>query len=197
MLLENVAYLVSDSQREAAFRALRKRVGTTAEAVLAAPRELLMEITELGGLYPETRVERLLECARLVKEECNGDLRSILKEPISRARKILKKFPGVGDPGADKVLLFSGTQPVAALDSNGLRTLTRMGFGSEQKSYAATYRSAQDALHGQTGIDSEYLVGAYQLLRHHGQTVCKRNAPLCGACPARGTCAWYREHPVS
>ena len=61
--------------------------------------------------------------------------------PLARARRLLRRFPGIGEPGADKVLLFSRTQPVFALDSNGLRTLLRLGYGREVKSYPATYRS--------------------------------------------------------
>ena len=34
-----------------------------------------------------------------------------------------------GEPGAEKVLLFSGSAPVLALDSNALRVLLRLGFG--------------------------------------------------------------------
>ena len=192
VLLENVAYLVSESQREAAFRALRKRVGTTADAILAAPREVLYEIAELGGLYPESRVDKILECARIVKEQCGGDLNAVLKEPPARVRKILKQFPGITDPGADKILLFSGTSPIFTVESNGLRAVTRMGYGSEQKSYAATYRSAQDAVRNDLPRDCEYLIGVFALLRQHGQTLCKRTAPLCRSCPAADNCAYAR-----
>ena len=44
---------------------------------------------------------------------------------------MLKKFPAIGDPGVDKILLLTRTEPVMALDSNGLRVLVRLGFGAE------------------------------------------------------------------
>ena len=53
--------------------------------------------------------------------------------------------PCSGDPGAEKILLFSRTHSILALDSNGLRVLRRLGYGEERKSYASTYRSAQEA----------------------------------------------------
>ena len=50
------------------------------------------------------------------------------------------QFPMIGEPGAEKILLFSGVLAVLALDSNGVRVLVRLGVGEERKSYAATYK---------------------------------------------------------
>jgi hypothetical protein len=58
ILWENVVYLLSDQRREAAFEALRERVGVTPEAILAAPQTTLLEIAKMGGMRPEVRVER-------------------------------------------------------------------------------------------------------------------------------------------
>ena len=49
----------------------------------------------------------------------------------TKARRALKRFPGIADPGADKLLLFAGVTPYLALDSNGLRVLLRLGYGEE------------------------------------------------------------------
>jgi hypothetical protein len=65
--------------------------------------------------------------ARKVKEECVGDLTAVLKqrlreakEPgngVKAAKKVLQQFPVVGEPSAEKTLLFSGLAPVAAVPS--------------------------------------------------------------------------------
>jgi hypothetical protein len=51
-----------------------------------------------------------------------------LKKPLPQAKKALKRFPSIGDPGAEKILLLTRSYPVMALYSNGLRTLCRVGL---------------------------------------------------------------------
>jgi endonuclease III len=189
ILWENVAYLVDDRKRELAFRALAQHAGTTAGAIAAASEKALRAATDLGGMHPEERVERLRGIARLALAEGSRDLAEILRLPRTAAKRILKKFPSIGDPGAEKILLFCGAEAVLALESNGLRVAVRLGFGEEKKSYAATYRSALEALAPATkGKARAWLVRAHQLLRTHGQALCKRSAPDCDACPLSDRC---------
>ena len=65
----------------------------------------------------------------------------VVNRPIAEARRILKRFPGIGDPGADRILLLSGAQPVLGMDSNALRVLVRLGYAREQKNYGKQYRA--------------------------------------------------------
>src|SRR5262245_62954674 len=144
-------------------------------------------------MRPEDRAEKLQFIARTVLGEFQGDLRQILKLPIAKAKKALKKFPGIGDPGAEKILLFSRAHPILALESNGLRALIRLGFGEELKNYAATYRSAQEAVKDQLishSVVEDYiwLIRAHLLLRRHGQELCKRTGPICTSCPLAEKC---------
>ena len=101
----------------------------------------------------------------------------------------MRRFPGIGEPGAEKILLFSGRHPFLAPDSNGLRVLIRLGFVREEKSYAKSYsesRAAATALPPRVDAMQE----AHLLLQRHGQTLCRRNDPLCDACPLRDACAY-------
>ena len=193
ILYENVAYLVSDAQREAAFEALRRRVGTGPVEILAAPDEVLQEVARLGGMRPEDRVARLRRIAQIVLQEFDGELAAVLGGPLSAAKKALMRFPSIGEPGAEKILLFSRSHLILALDSNGLRVLVRVGFGREAKSYAATYRSVREALKDEAGADYDLLIGAHQLLRRHGQELCRRSKPVCRACPLTSLCVYYRQ----
>jgi endonuclease III len=194
ILLENVAYLLSDDRREQAFNALRERVGLTPPEILMAHDEALLEITRLGGMHPAARVEKLRRIAQIALQEFDGDFDRVLKQPLARAKKSLKKFPGIGDPGAEKILLFSRTHPILALDSNGLRVLLRLGYGEERKSYASTYRSAQDAVESELRKDFDWLIAAHQLLRRHGQELCKIKAPICSPCPLKRYCVYYKDN---
>ena len=193
IVFENIAYLVSDEKRHAAFEALLNRVGLSAEAIVAASDEELLECAELGGMLPGPRVNKLRTIAQIVLREFEGNLEGVLKQQQSQAKKALKKFPGIGEPGAEKILLFSRTQPILALESNGLRVMVRLGFGEEQKNYGATYRAAQEAAKGQLKEEFDWLIAAHQLLRRHGQELCKRSRPICKKCPLTSVCLFYKE----
>jgi endonuclease III len=130
----------------------------------------------------------LKDIAMIALAHGGGGLESMLALPLPRARKILKLFPSIGDPGADKILLFCGALTKLALESNGLRVLVRLGFGDESKSYATTYRSVMSALGAAAEGDPADLARAHQLLRAHGQLVCTRSAPDCDACPLAKSC---------
>ncbi|PWT80976.1 MAG: hypothetical protein C5B44_04550, partial [Acidobacteria bacterium] len=136
IIYENVGYLVDDQKREVAFASLKNQVGLGATDILAAPIEELVQITRQGGIHPQLRAARLKEIAQIVLNDFEGDLRKVLKLPPAKALQQLKKFPSIGTPGAQKVLLFTRTYPVLALDSNGLRVMLRLGFGEERKSYS-------------------------------------------------------------
>ena len=191
ILLENLAYLVSDERRAEAFKTLRKHAGTKPHEILAADHEDLLQATKLGGMHPELRVSRLKEIALIAMNEFGGDLKQVLKLPLPKAKQALRKFSSIGEPSAEKILLFTRAYPVLGLDSNGLRVLVRLGFGEEKKSYTATYRAVQDAINVQLKDDYDWLISTHALLRQHGKELCKTNAPLCEKCPVRKSCRYY------
>lgn len=188
ILWESLGYLVEDDRREAAFAVLRKQVGLQPTEILAASVEQLTGIARLGGIHPELRAQRLKEIAHIVLNDFGGNLGKVLELPYAKAIKELQKFPSIGEPGAEKILLFTRTHPVLALESNGLRVLLRLGFGQEGKNYSASYRSVREALRNQSGDDCDFLIRAHQLLRQHGKTLCKTSGPACGDCPLRFDC---------
>ncbi|HEV2688039.1 MAG TPA: hypothetical protein VGV35_05780 [Bryobacteraceae bacterium] len=192
ILWENVAYLLTDERREQAFEALRSRVGLKPEQILAAPQATLLEIAKMGGMRPEVRVERLRQISRIALKEFGGDLKPACKLPLKQAKKAMQLFPNIGEPGAEKILLFSKNHAVLGLDSNGLRVLRRIGYGHEHKNYSATYRSVQESVAGEIGPDCVPLIKANQLLRQHGKERCKTDDPLCRICPLTDLCGYCR-----
>lgn len=180
ILWETVGYLASYERRQEAFAALKERTGLTPERIASTSPEVLEEICRIGGIYPEVRAERLQTIAQIVLHEYGGDLSSVLNMPTKQALKALCRFPSIGMPGAEKILLFAGVYPVLALDSNGLRVLTRVGYGEESTDYSRTYRSVRNAVAGTYPNDCTWLIRANMLLRRHGQTICRRSSPECG-----------------
>ncbi len=193
VLWENVAYLADDEKRAAAFSALRKTVGLTPQLILKAKPENLLAVTRMGGMVPELRAQRLQQSAEIVHILLKGKLDAELDESLPKAKKTLRRFPTIGEPGAEKILMFAGKYPVFGLESNGLRVLLRLGFSKEQKSYSASYRGVENAIAGQLPEDCKYLVAAHQLLRKHGQELCKRSRPLCNDCPLKEYCAYAAQ----
>jgi endonuclease-3 len=103
---------------------------------------------------------------------------------------VFQRFPNLGAPGAERVLLFCGAHPVLSLDSNALRVLVRSGFAPESKDYGRTYRAVRAAVDPEVPRDVAWIVRAHQVLRRHGQDVCRRSRPECGRCPVRARCAF-------
>lgn len=190
VMWENACYLLTELRRLEVFEALRKKVGLNAAAILNASDEVLLPLAKKGGMRPETRVFRWREIARITQSQFAGNLSSILAMPYSRAKKALKQFPNIGDPGAEKILLLCGMTSGLPLESNGLRVLVRIGFGRQQKSYGATYRSVQDDLRPDLPASAGVLKEAHLLLRQHGKALCKDKAPLCDQCPLTKACEY-------
>lgn len=193
ILLENVAYLVSDERREEAFKLLRRHAGTMPHEILAALNEDILKATRLGGMRPEERVGRLREIALIAMDEFDGDLKPLLKLPLTKAKQALRKFPSIGEPSAEKILMCTRSYPVLSLDSNALRVLVRLGFAEEKKNYTATYRAVQETIKDQLSDDYDWLIRTYLLLRQHGKELCKTNRPQCEKCPVNEACAYFKN----
>jgi endonuclease III len=189
LMWEYVAYLADDPTRAAAFAELKKKVGLRPNQVADAPLPVLGEIARRGGsIAPALRATRMHDVAVTVRDEWRGSLRSVLSLPYPEARLALKAFPSIGPPGADKILLLTGAQPILALDSNALRVLVRLGYGREDKNYAISYASAQTAAMAALPKTIPSLQAAFLSLQHHGRELCRRNQPRCTVCPLRSSC---------
>src|SRR5262249_53363574 len=106
--------------------------------------------------------------------------------------KVLRKFPGIGEPGADKILLFSGRLATLAAESNGLRVLARLGCIVEDKSYARAYRAGNAIAAQQLRASIAVLRDADLRLHRDGSELCKRTAPHCASCPLVRGCAFAK-----
>ncbi len=188
ILLENASYLVDDDRRWRVFVQLKDAIGTAPDVILHAGAEAVAAAIEGGGMKAEMRADKVLDCARIAKEIGVAKLNAAVKSGDPSAKRLLRRFPGIGEPSADKIMLLCGGVASVAPDSNALRVLARLGFVAEVKSYSAMYRAAGEATKSLTIEDAR---AAHHLLRKHGQEVCKRSAPRCEICAIRDSCAWY------
>jgi len=194
ILWEQVGYLADDEKRLAAYRALEARVGLTARAILDAPIASLREIVRLGGaIAVGQRAERLRAVAERVERVWQGSLDAAIRLPLADARRELKKYPAIGEPGAERILLLTGARAVLGLESNAVRVLLRLGYGREDPQWTRTYRAVQVAASDELPETIKTRQLASLLLRHHGQTICRRSEPLCGDCPVVPDCPTGRS----
>jgi endonuclease III len=78
----------------------------TPKAVLDSDRQTMIDAFGRASYarYDESSATRLTEMARSVLDEYSGDLREIARrsdDDIDAAKRMLKKFKGIGDTGAD------------------------------------------------------------------------------------------------
>ncbi|MDQ6898438.1 MAG: hypothetical protein M3256_04845 [Actinomycetota bacterium] len=141
------------------------------------------------GILAATFAGKLRSAAAIAIEL--GDLESLVSVRVAQAKRVLQRFPGIGEPGADRILLFGRLHAVPALDSNGSRALQRLLSVSVGGSYARVYRAETALIAAGLRADFDGLIEAYQLLRRHGQELCRRKVPLCDGCPLRDGCDYY------
>jgi endonuclease III len=193
VLHRNSGYPQSDTNCDKGFAALKKEIGLKPADILAAPVEKLRQALRAGGIVPELRAERLRQIAARVETEFGGDLDAALKRPVAEAKKALRKFPTLGEAGAEKILLFTGTAAVAAVPSNCIHVPLRLRFGRESKNWAASYKLAQEAIRTELPETCAAQLRAYLLFKEHGQTLCKSARPKCEECPVTDECEYFAK----
>jgi len=189
ILWENVGYLIDDERRAALFAEFTERVGLCADDIAAARDTVLLDIARCAGMRPEERVAKRRRIAQITTARAGGDLNAALATLTpAKAAALLRAYPAIGEPGADKIMLFAGLDVRPAVDSNGVRAMLRLGLCREGKSYGASYRAATAALRTHGKATRAWFTDTYRALKAHGRAVCKRTEPLCVACALSVTC---------
>src|SRR5258706_11658693 len=130
VLWDACAYLVDDARRAKVYARLVKATRAKPDRIAAmAPGALATVIAADGGMRPAMRAEKLQRAANLVLDWGQAELRAVCRKDPVRARKLLRQFPGIAGPGADRILMIAGSVRTLAPDSNGVRVLCRLGFG--------------------------------------------------------------------
>ena len=185
-------YPPSEERCAKGWQALIDQIGTAPQRLIANRPAKLAATLAAGGMVPALRAARLKEIATRVLEEHSGDLQSSLAGlSATQARKLLKTFPGIGNPGADRILLFARIEPLAAVPSACPHVLVRVTEGSVGDRYTATYAAAQQ-LQNALPAAFDARIRGYLLLSRHGRDLCKRTNPACQRCPLRPVCAFAK-----
>jgi A/G-specific adenine glycosylase len=98
----------------------------------------------------------------------------------------LQRLPGVGPYTAGAVAVFAHERPVAAVDTNVRRVLSRV-FGCKTAKDVGRTALRLQPKRGKTAWSFN------QALMELGALVCTARAPKCPTCPVRGDCRWYLD----
>jgi endonuclease III len=117
----------------------------TPKAVLAADRQTMIHAFGRAHYvrYDESSATRLTEMAQRVVDEHSGDLRDIARrssEDVGAAKRMFKKFKGIGDTGADIYLrevqdVWTWVRPY--FDKRAIRTAKALGLPSDPQKLGA------------------------------------------------------------
>jgi A/G-specific adenine glycosylase len=148
----------------------------TVTALAAAPLDDVLALWSGLGYY--SRARNLHACAQAVMDVHRGTF------PSNAAA--LATLPGIGRSTAAAIAAFCFGEPVAILDGNVKRVLTRwLGFDRDI-AVAANEKALWHLAQAQV---PERDVEAYtQGLMDLGATVCVQRAPQCAACPLNADC---------
>jgi endonuclease III len=186
-------YPASEERCAKGWESLTREMGIAPGQISQASTAKLAKALKAGGMVPALRAARLKDIAQRVQREFAGDLRSaLLRLSAAPVRKILKAFPGIGNPGADRISLFSRLSPVAAVPSACPHVLVRVLQGPEGDKYGAIYATAQRMLDALPAT-FDARIRAYLLIDRHGHALCKRSKPLCGPCPLQSQCVFAKK----
>lgn len=153
----------------------------TVEALAAAAQDEVLKLWEGLGYY--SRARNLHTAARKVVNEHAGR--------VPDTEEAIRKLPGVGPYTAAAVLSLAYDRPLAVLDGNVIRVLTRT-FGIEADAKASATRRALQTL-ADTLLPQDHPGRFNEAMMELGATVCTPRSPACPRCPLNETCAAHAE----
>ena len=157
----------------------------TVKRLAAAPEQEVLRLWQGLGYY--TRARNLHKCAKAVAEHHNASF------PRSSAE--LGKLPGIGHYTAAAIASFAFGEPVAVLDGNVFRVLSRI-FGIATPINSPEGRRQFSLLANE--LIPEKDPGIHnQAVMEFGALFCTPKNPQCTECPFKNTCVAFAQSMVT
>ncbi len=153
-------------------------------ALAAASEEEVLKLWQGLGYY--SRARNLHQAAKIVVEKYNGVFPDTYKG--------LKTLKGVGDYTASAVASFCYDEPVAVLDGNVFRVLSRfLGIDTPINTTEGKklFKQQADKL-----LDKTHVATYNQAIMEFGALQCKPKKPNCEICPLQDACVAFRQERV-
>jgi A/G-specific adenine glycosylase len=151
----------------------------------AAPVDDVLALWTGLGYY--SRARNLHKCAQVVTEQYQGN--------FPTDTQTLAQLPGIGPSTAAAIVSQAYNKPAAILDGNVKRVLTRIyaieGWPGQKVIEQQLWELAKQLTPQQRNADYT------QAIMDLGATICRRNKPLCVACPMQNNCQALAQDKVS
>lgn len=156
----------------------------TIEILAASPLEKIIKLWEGLGYY--SRARSIHSTAQMVVVKYNGVFPTTLAE--------LEKLPGIGAYTSRALLCFSSNMPVAPVDGNVARVLSRL-YSIPLDITTTRGKKEIQALADRLviGENKPHVVG--EALIELGALVCQK-VPLCNNCPIQSGCNSFKQNRV-
>lgn len=142
--------------------------------------EEIRPLIKSAGLQ-NIKSKRIIAISKTVLYKFSGNLNTVLKLPLQKARHTLLSLDGVGPKTADILLNFIGERAVMPIDTNIFRVINRLNF-IKGRNYEKTRLTLEKL------IPSEKLQEMHLLLIQFGRKICKPRNPTCLTCPLKSIC---------
>jgi A/G-specific adenine glycosylase len=158
----------------------------TVQALAGAEEAEVLALWSGLGYYRRARM--MHRAARAVVDEFGGVFPNTASD--------LLKLPGIGAYTAAAVASIAFGEPVAVVDGNVERVLTRVAALTQGAKQGASTTTAIRELAGRM-LDAEHPSAFNQAMMELGATVCLPRGPLCLQCPVQPVCVTRGEHAVT
>jgi endonuclease-3 len=176
----------SPQKRDAALAALRRHRALTPDAVWRAPHKKLQESVSLAGPYTDQRLRALRTGVEVFRRSPN--LPSVIRGPLSAARRAIKPLPQLGVTGAHRMLLFAADHCVLPVDARVSRVARRLGYGGPHDNVRRLARSVQEGLTRELPASVDSYRRTFVYVSQHGAATCTEADPHCTVCPLLEDC---------
>jgi len=181
LVLTILSQNTTDTSRDRAFAALRKKYPTFPR-LAAADAEELAETIRPAGLARAKSASILAALSRLKQERGGYTLDFLKSMPLPEARAYITSFGGVGVKTANILLLFSFGFPAFPVDTHVFRVAKRLELVPPSASPEKTAFLLEP--HIPEGAHVCMHLNIIQL----GRGICRPRNPLCLSCPLLKVC---------
>lgn len=147
-------------------------------AVLSSADDELAELIRPARYY-KSKVKSLKSFSRYLADKYDGNINSLLKQPIPVLRNELLGVYGIGEETADSIILYGSKQPIFVVDAYTRRIFQRLGYFPEKISYREMQEFFMTHITAKTQLYNEY----HALIDCLGNRLCLHKNPKCSECP--------------
>ncbi len=156
--------------------------------LLKADTKKLGKLIRSSGYYNQ-KATKLKNFCKYIEHNYKGDISLFFRKDADKLREELLSIRGIGPETADSIILYAAQKPIIVIDAYAKRIISRVGLCPEDVSYEKLQALFQDSLEHNAEIFNEY----HALLVEHAKQYCRKQEPLCSACPLLKLCDYGRQ----